>query len=261
MDKDHSVTHESALSTSKHVRAELQRKRVGFEYQIKVVSESGADLRRVKALFVNTANWHIFKTQRPKNPLKSVKIDNIHKESQWWLKHPRKKDLCSPTSLSMVTHYFTHALRKRLLPTETFKKHTISLAENAHDPSLDIYGNWLFNVAEAFDATRGNSLYRVERLNNFEELHSYLLKKIPIAVSVRGWLYGCAWAYKNGHFVVVIGWEQKRKRVICLDPAFGQGQHIVRHYPINDFVRAWGKSRNLSYVPIPKKSLLNAKNS
>jgi len=136
-------------------------------------------------------------------------------------------------------------------------------ARRIRDQSLDIFGNWLFNAAEAFNTTQGNVLYRVERLNNFEELHRYLTKKIPIAVSIRDNLKGhrkiknskCAWPYKNGHFIVVVGWDKEKRTVTCIDPAFRKKYLITRNYRINDFVSAWGRSRNLSYVAIPKKNL------
>lgn len=126
---------------------------------------------------------------------------------------------------------------------------TKTFARKAHDSSLDIFGNWLFNVAEAYNTTKGKILYRVERLNNFEELHSYLTQKTPIAVSIRGKLRNGAWPYRNGHFVVVVGWNQKNQTVTCIDPAFKAKKKLIRSYPIKDFITAWGKSRNLSYIP------------
>lgn len=252
---------------TKHVRVEMQRKQTGCAYQVKVVAHKGAELRRIKALFVNASNWNHFQKTKPPLSLPSTLIKAIPKQSQWWVKHKRKKDLCSPTSISMISRYF--AGKKKL--STRFKKltdETKSFANKVYDQSLNIFGNWLFNTAQAFNTTQGNVLYRVERLNNFESLYKYLVHKIPIAVSIWGNLKGhkkienseCAWPYKNGHFIVVAGWNQAQRTVTCIDPAFSNTdgpKGIVRNYRINDFIRAWGRSKNLSYVPIPKKHLLN----
>ncbi|MBU1007605.1 C39 family peptidase [Candidatus Dependentiae bacterium] len=246
---------------TKHVRIEMQRKHTGCAFQVKVVANNGADIRRVKALFINASNWDYFREQNPPITLPSTLIEAVPKQSQWWLKHKRNKDLCSPTSISMISRYFAE---KKNIPTQG-KKLTVetkSFANKVRDQSLNIFGNWLFNTAQAFNTTRGSVLYRVERLNNFESLHKYLANEIPVAVSIRGNLRGhrkirkssCAWPYKNGHFVVVSGWDQARRTVTCLDPAFNREEDIVRHYQIDDFIQAWGRSRNLSYVPIPQKT-------
>jgi hypothetical protein len=205
-------------------------------------------------LSVNTANWKIFSEQIPPKSLCSTFITGVPKRSQWWIKHNRRKDLCSPTSLSIITNYFGNKKRKFSFDGKKFNKKTALFAQRVHDNTLDIYGNWILNVAQAYSSTRGQMFYRVERLNNFEELHSYLVKKIPVAVSIRGALRGGAWPYNNGHFVVVIGWSKRRQRVVCIDPAFRNRRRIVRHYRVKDFVQAWGKSRNLSYVSVSSAS-------
>lgn len=237
---------------TKYVRLVTKRRRIGFEYQIKVVAEKGANIRRIKALFANVSNEKRFRMQYPYTPFPSTQITGIPRQSQWHVNHKRRKDLCSPTSLSMIASYYT---KKYNLPkTETtLRQKTAKLADNVHDQSLDIYGNWIFNVAQAFQLTRGNILYRVERLNNFEELYNQIKNNRPVVVSIRGHLHGGAWPYKNGHLVVVMGWDKKNQRVLCIDPAFRNKKHMLRRYRIKDFVRAWGRSRNLSYITIPQK--------
>ena len=235
----------------KHVRAELQKRRLGFDYKIKVVSKHKSDLKRIKALFVNLSNERDFKVETNYRSLKSTRVDHVPQKSQWSLGHRRNKDLCSPTSLSMISRYFVK--KDKFMPeTYALGKQTVRFATRVRDQSLDIYGNWIFNVAQAYNTTQGNVLYRVQRLNNFKELYGYLVKKVPVAVSIRGRLRGGAWPYNNGHFVVVIGWDQREQRVICIDPAFKNKKQLVRKYRIRDFTRAWGRSRNLSYISIPK---------
>ena len=88
---------------TKHVRVELQKKRIGSEFQIKVVAEDGANIKRLEALFVNASNERNFSIQKKKPRLRSIQITGIPKQSQFTLKHKRRKDLCSPTAMSMIT--------------------------------------------------------------------------------------------------------------------------------------------------------------
>ncbi len=232
---------------TKHVRIELQKKVLGSEFKIKIVARNGADIKNIKAIFANVSNWQKFIEQRPAKFLQNTCITDVPKVSQWWLAHHRRKDLCSPTSISMITEYF--CTKKNIAHKSELKKEAVRFADSIRDHSLNIFGNWLFGVLRAFPQTNGKVFYKVERLNNFESLHKHLVNKIPVAVSIRGSLRGGAWPYKNGHFVVIIGWDNKKRSVICIDPAFRVKKDIVRYYKIEDFVKAWGKSKNLSYVP------------
>lgn len=243
---------------AKHVRVEMQRGRLGFAYKIKVIAKKGADIRRLRALFANVANEKNFKTNTRACSLPSVCLKNFPKQSQFSLNHGRRKDLCSPTSLCMVTEYFVR--NYKLFPAkENLAVQIKKFAPKVLDKTLNIYGNWLFNVAQAYSSTRGNVLYHVERLENFKALHTHLMNKIPVPVSIRGTLRGGAWPYNNGHFVVVIGWNNKTKQVLCVDPAFKNKNWMVRKYHIKDFLRAWGRSRHLSYIPTPKRGLATKK--
>ena len=91
----------------------MQRKKLGCAYQIKVMAHKGADLRRVKALFVNTSNWNKFREHRPSKALQSVMVQNVPKQSQWWVKHARAKDFCSPTSINILNEYFVKRFPER----------------------------------------------------------------------------------------------------------------------------------------------------
>lgn len=238
----------------KHVRVELQRKRMARQFRVKATFSGSASVRNIKALFACFSNSKNFKrTTRFSKP--SVIVRNVPQQSQMVLDHDRSRDLCSPTSLSIVTHYFMNKLYGGAFHFHEIHDYVIDFAEKVHDNSyLDIYGNWILNVAEAYQASQGDVFYRVERMNGFSELYNYLKKKIPIAVSVRK-LKGGATPYANGHFIVVIGWNKKKQSVICIDPAFQPSQSTVRAYKIKDFLHAWGLSRNLSYVPLLKQAL------
>ncbi len=227
----------------KHVRMEMQKQRKGNAFKVRVVAEQGADIKNLKGLFVNTSDLDKFRAEKPNNfDLPATCIKGVRPQSQMALNHPRFRDFCSPTSLSIMMNYYSG-------DSIDLKDYVPEFAQQVLDQCyLDIYGNWILNVAQAYDSLKGKRPFRVERLNNFEQLYSYLTKKVPVAVSVRGSLRGGAKSYDNGHFILVVGWSKKKQRVLCIDPAFCGNSNTKRAYRISDFLQAWGTSRNLSYV-------------
>jgi hypothetical protein len=170
------------------------------------------------------------------------------------INHPRAKELCSPTSTSMLVNYFTNKIYGYSMNGH-MRDYVVDFADKVHDNGyLDIYGNWILNVAQAFDSSNGEVFFRVERLNGFNNLYDYLAKRIPVAVSVRR-LRGGATPYRNGHFMVVVGWNSIKHTVLCIDPAFGNNTSTLHSYKLWDFLRAWGRSLNLSYIPIPSREV------
>lgn len=236
---------------TKHVRVELQQRRLAHAFRVKVVFSDGANKKDLRALFGCYSNSKNFKLQKISPSKQSTLIKNVPRQSQMELKHQRHKDLCSPTSIAMVTSYLTHVLSDNHKNSDIHDA-ALHLAKKVHDNGIDIYGNWLLNVAQAYDTCKGLAFFRAERLNSFNDLHSYLERKIPVAVSVRK-LQGGATPYANGHFLVVIGWDKIQQRVICIDPAFKPKKAMLKRYHINNFLRAWALSKNLSYIPLVTK--------
>lgn len=242
---------------TKHVLVEMQRKKIAKGFRVKVVFEGGSDHHGLKALFACTSNMNIFRIACPPVNNSTVLVSGVPKQSQMVLKHPRYAELCSPTSTSIIVNYFMQKKRSQQTKKE-LHDYVIDFSDKVLDKGyLDIYGNWLLNVAHAYHATEGNVFFRVERLNGFSDLYQYLRKKLPVAVSVRR-LRGGATPYKNGHFIVVVGWNKATRSVICIDPAFPHSVSTVRSYKIWDFLKAWARSRNLSYIPIPKAGISKA---
>lgn len=242
---------------TKYVRVEMQKKAMAQQFKIEVSAHKGACLSDLHALFVSASYPDGYKKNLKVGHLKSVMIKNIPPFSQWVGKHPRCKDFCSPTSTSMIVRYFKKEFLLEDVPHRLTEKELVSYADKVHDQGLDIYGNWLMNVAQAYQDTLGKVFFSVRRLNDFESLHQYLCNKIPVAVSIRGTIKGGFQPHNNGHFLVVIGWDQKNKMVQCLDPAFKKISQVKRSYAYDDFITAWGRSRNLSYVALLKSDLIS----
>lgn len=234
---------------TKHCRVEMQRGALGRGFRIRVTFHQGANPKNLKACFACMSRLKDFKLMYPRIKLPSVAIKGFPRQSQLVINHERCKDLCSPVSTSMMVAYFYQRFYG-MKPDNPMQNYVIDFAEKSHDQGyLDIYGNWILNVAQAFDSCNGDVFFRVERLNSFYDLYHCLAQKIPVAVSVRR-LIGGATPYRKGHILVVVGWNRQKKCVICMDPAFKTTKQTLRAYPLRRFLRAWARSNNLSYVPL-----------
>jgi hypothetical protein len=242
---------------TKHVRVETQRKVRARGFRVKVVTKNGAPLESVKALFASLSRLNQFHIDSFPYHFSSKLIKNVPRCSQMWVDHERCGDFCSPTSTSIIVRYLNQKMdgnkKKKYLQLRGQVK---SFAKRTHDDSyLDIHGNWILNVAEAYGDTGCRAFFKTVRLNSFKELYGYLRRNIPVAVSVRGWLKGGYKNYKDGHFIVVVGWNQKKQAVLCVDPVFRNARKMLRAYRVKDFMKAWGRSKNLSYIAMPHRAI------
>lgn len=235
------------LSSYRHVRLEIDIDQKANALQILVEPFDGADIKNLHAMHISLSNMELFQEEAVDTSLKDLpsnSIANIPHFSQMILDHPKKEALCSPTSLSMV---LSHLLKKHLDP--------VSFAGKVYDEGLEVFGSWPFNVAAAYEIVNKKYFIRVQRLHSFRQLHEMLEKKIPVIVSVRGYLPGGAKEYTDGHLLVVRGWNRPFKKVLCLDPAFEDPKKTNVAYDIQPFLRAWEKSKRLAYYLIPKESI------
>ncbi|MCX5922056.1 MAG: C39 family peptidase [Candidatus Dependentiae bacterium] len=222
------------------VRLEVDEGTLADGFRIKVVAHDGVSLPLLKACAVSLTHFNNFKPEVIDQQLKSlssVHIRNVPMMSQFALDHPKNDAICSPTSCSMLTSFL---LKKPVDP--------LDFAQKSFDDGLGIYGSWSLNMAHAFERCNGEFLFFAARLNSFGRLHQRLKRGMPVVVSVRGPIQGGALPYRNGHLLVVVGWDSKKREVIVHDPAFKSDSETVRRYRIKDFLEAWERSRRLAYL-------------
>lgn len=208
-------------------------------FQIKIVTEGYATLNHIHALHVYTNSDETQTIQKiTASDLTSSIYIKVPRLSQMTLNHIRCTDLCSPTSTTAVMRY--------LLKNDTIDP--ICFAKNIWDSGFDIFGNWVFNVAEASTHLGSEWNCWVERLNGFENIYQRLSQGTPVIVSVRGPLPGSAQNYTKGHLMTVIGYDSLLQKVICMDPAFPTDGETHVFYDLSDFVQAWGRRENVAYV-------------
>ena len=211
------------------------QKATGF--QIKVVPEGLAVLEDIHALHVYTNGDRL---QDPKQMVLDVPSIGLSLPgiSQMVLNHERPTSLCSPTSTTSVVRYLLNC------PDVD----PVYFAQNVWDGGFDIFGNWVFSVAQAATELGKDWNCWVERLAGFEAVYQRLQQGAPVVVSIRGPLTGSAQPYASGHLIAVIGYDSLRQRVLCMDPAFPADDQTLVSYDLLDFTQAWNRRGRVAYV-------------
>lgn len=225
------------FSSFVHVRLEVENKKVADAFRIKIVPVKNASLSCVHGCTVAISDFNAFKTEQIIDQLPSVYIEGVPLIAQFALQHEDNGRICSAVSCTMVTQYLTGK-----------DKEPLDFAAKAFDNGLGVYGSWPYNTAHAFEECAGKINFFVRRMNAFANVHEQLGKGVPVVVSVRGNLPGALKSFPQGHLLVVVGWDNEAREVLCHDPASESHEKVFKRYPIADFLRAWECSHRLAYV-------------
>ena len=203
-------------------------------FHIKITQDASLD--HIRSLHVYTNS-----DARQENEYKISCSSPIYLEipslSQMMLNHSRHKDLCSPTTTTAVVRYLSN---RAIDP--------IHFAQWVWDRGFDLFGHWVFNVAQASAELGEKWECWVERLNGFDDIYQRLLQKTPVIVSVRGPLEGSACPYSQGHLMAVIGYDPCQQQVLCMDPAFPSHDQTHVRYHLPSFLQAWNRRGKIAYI-------------
>jgi hypothetical protein len=238
MQRSH-VTKSDGFTKYMHVRLETELLQLADAFCVKVLAAKGASVDAVKGLAVTVVNMHSFKPESISTELKnltSVYLKRVPKISQMALEHPESNRICSPVSCTMLMQYLTG---KAIDPA--------LFAQRSFDKGLNAYGSWPFNMAHAFEYTKGKNWFYNTRLNSFTQLHKQLMRGLPVVVSVRGQLAGAPKPFPYGHLLLVAGWDKATQEVLCHDPSAEQHGQVFKRYKLADFLASWERSRRLTY--------------
>jgi hypothetical protein len=221
-----------------HVRLEMDEKKRADAFRIKIIPHEHTSLSLVHGYAVVVSDFTQFKAENVvSDQLQSVHIDGVPAIAQFALQHEDNGRMCSPVSCAMLIHFLTGIYQD-----------PINFARKSFDGGLGVYGSWPYNVAHAFACGDGSIHFLVRRMNSFAELHQQLMEGMPIVVSVRGTLPGALKAFPHGHLMLVIGWDNEAREVLCHDPAAESTEMVFKRYPLIDFLRAWERSHRLAIV-------------
>jgi hypothetical protein len=205
-------------------------------FRIRIEACDGATLDHFYTIYACASLLKSPKPIRPP-PLESSPRLFVPGLSQIQLHHPRATSFCSPTSTTAVIHYA--CADEQLSP--------LKFAQNVYDAGFDIYGNWSFNVAQAFVELGPKWQCFCARAAGFETVWHYLKKGLPVVVSVKGILTGSLVPYIHGHLIVIKGYDALTHQIICMDPAFPCDEQTTIAYDWNEFMRAWQNRNYLAY--------------
>ena len=211
---------------------ESSEKASGF--RIRIEPQGDAALSLIHSIHVYT-NGDLAPASAP-SALEPIVLP-VNGLSQMALPHIRCTDLCSPTSTTAVVRYLS---QRDVDPIE--------FAEHVRDSGFDIFGNWVFNVAQAAAVLGKDWDCWVERLHGIDDICQHLRENTPVIVSVRGPLPGSARPYASGHLIAVIGFDPIHQQVLCMDPAFPADNETHVSYDLTRFLEAWNRRGRVAYV-------------
>lgn len=230
-----------------HVRFEGSPACVYKKFKIRVDAVDGAKLTALRHIAVCASTLSLFRPERT-SILKMSHFKNCHVHlsdvpciSQHDEAYPESTGWCSPTSLAQVIEYYTHE------PVDV-----PAFARAVYDEGLAAYGSWSYNTAAAAVYLKDYICY-VTRLNSIKDLVVLLLHGHPVVLSI--WcarpLPGAPKAYDKGHLITVVGIDVKNNTIICHDTAEKDPADMVKHYPLEPFMRAWERRYRLAYIIMP----------
>lgn len=206
-------------------------------FQIRIEPEQFIEMGVIQSL-------HVYVNNDRKNESVSFDVGQdrinvpIRGLSQMALNHERNRSLCSPTSTTAVVRHLSG--KNDLDP--------IQFAQNVWDQGFDIFGNWVFNVAQASSELGNHWSCWVERLNGFQNIYDRLQKGTPVVVSIRGSWKGSPVPYTNGHLIAVTGYDPMNQKVFCMDPGFNSDEETIVQYDLTDFMEIWNRRGRVAYI-------------
>lgn len=169
-------------------------------------------------------------------PLAPILLENPSKQSLITLRENRYADLYLTTAVSIAVN--TLYQEKKIDPA--------ALAAHSYDQEYDAYDHWNLCAAAASAALEGNYLVQIQRLPDFAALYSYLAKRCPVVVGIKGTLKGGPRPHYREHALCVIGYDPAAQTVHCIDPYFPTDKSTAVSYSLSDFTAAWEKRKNIA---------------
>lgn len=209
-------------------------------FRIRIEACAGASLEQFYSLQASTAHIKTYSPFPNYSPDSSLQFP-VPGLSQLTLPHPRSKSFCSPASVAAALSYIRNE-----------KTDPLKIAKGVYDAGFDIYGNWSFNIAEAFAQLGSEWRCWHSRTNGLDSIWPYLKQGLPVVASIKGSLAGSLMPYANGHLVVIKGYDAVNHRILCMDPAFPSNEETLVSYNKNEFLQAWKRRHFLAYFFCPR---------
>ena len=210
-----------------------------FQIRVRLGSETRVQ-PKLKFLSLSLTDSKASAKALPPNRLAWGRTVDVPERSQ--MAYPNGKELCSPTTVSMLMTHWSRVLKRPELDHDV-----PDIVKAVFDPNWHGTGNWPFNTAYtgSYKGMRGY----VTRMSNISEIEDWIANGIPIALSVsydrlRGKEVGA-----SGHLVVCVGFTDEGEPIIN-DP--GTSTNVRKVFSRKNLVKAWAYSRNTAYLIYPE---------
>ena len=210
-----------------------------LQYCVRFVANDAATrprLVRFALCYSNTtgdqALWRRF---APKLPAGAAHQLAVPFRSQYAEDESQAPRLCSPTSVAMVLAF--HGINVS----------TRRVAELAHDPVHDIYGNWMRAIQTAWALGVPGT---VRRFHSLDEAANETARGQPLVLSIRaepGELPGAPYHQTSGHLLVLVGFDA-RGNPLTNDPAGRTSEFAPVQYPRDALANVWLGRGGVAYV-------------
>lgn len=221
-------------------QVELHDDKVATGFSIRIEACHGASLKNFHVLYASTTNLDalLLESPPPETHFTSLPVPKI---SQLGLSHPRCKSLCSPTSTTSVIQF--HNPHHPICP--------LKFSQCVYDSGFDIYGNWSFNIAQAYVELGDAWKCFYGRMIDKKWLFRALKNGMPLVISIKGTLTESFVPYTNGHLLVIKGYNANTQEVLCMDPAFPSNDQTEKAYAWKELISAWKNRHYLTYFFLP----------
>lgn len=220
----------------------LTRPARSFQIRLSITHRPGRDPTLLKFVGVSLLNSSIAPPLHAETLLAGREVIlPVPTRSQ--LDYPGGGAWCSPTSVSMVLDYWSTVLERSDLIRDVPE-----VAAAVHDPGWPGTGNWPFNTAYA-GSFEGMRAY-VTRLGTTSELETWIQTGVPIVASVSYSILKGNPDQRDGHLVVVVGFD-KQGNIILNDP--GTRISMQKTVARDRFAAAWASSQNTVYIIHPSQ--------
>ncbi len=194
----------------------------------------------VKFLGLSLTDTGVSPSELPPNHDAWEKLIAVPERTQ--MIYPNGKALCSPTTVSMLLGFWAQTLNRHELDVPVPE-----IAGAIYDSQWQGTGNWPFNMAYA-GSFNGIRAY-VTRLSDISELEAWIMRGIPVGLSVDYDRLRAKGPGPNGHLVACVGFTRDGEPIIN-DP--GTSEHVRKVFPRKNLAYAWAASRNTVYLVYPE---------
>jgi len=215
-------------------------RRLANSLQIRLTFGDSESTQALKFLGISLTDTNLGPQALPPNREAWGKLIPVSERTQ--MAYPNGSQLCSPTTVSMLMSHWARTTKRPELD-----RPVPEIVDAIYDSQWKGTGNWPFNMAYA-GSFPGMRAY-VARFSDVSELEDWIVRNIPVGISVDYDRLRAQGPGPNGHLVALVGFTTDGDAIIN-DP--GTSKNVRKVFPRKNLIDAWACSRNTVYLIYPE---------